>query len=71
MKDFQPKQKETCPRCNGEAFWVSTSETDEPIYLCNRCQKRFKVSRGKQGDLVRDFGFPDVPKDLKFRGKTK
>ena len=27
--------------------------------------------RSKQSDLVQDFGFPDVPKQLKIGGKKK
>lgn len=69
MQDSLPKQEERCPRCHGVSYWVATSETDEPIYHCNRCQKRFKVDRKKQTDLVKDFGFPDVPKKLKMGEK--
>jgi len=71
MKDPLPKGEEKCPKCGGVAYWFATSGTDEPIYFCNRCKRQFKVDQKKQSDLVSDFGFPDVPKQLKIGGKKK
>jgi hypothetical protein len=62
-----------CIRCQTRHF------EDDPVYeLHLRFQSkegidtdREKPSQLVQSDLVKDFGFPDVPKDLKIGGKKK
>jgi len=48
MEDLLPNQEEKCPRCHGVSYWFATSETDEPIYFCNRCKRQFKIDRKQQ-----------------------
>lgn len=59
-------QSYMCRECNGRHF-----KGDRKFLFHLHASKDEEVIEVEQTDLVQDFGFPDVPKQLKIGGKKK
>lgn len=68
--------KGKCPFCGNIFEYPYSDRVDVVLFnnwrkfhYCDQAKEHDAINKKKQTDLVSDWGFPDVPKDLKMVGE--